>query len=849
MKSAFRSSLSQVNISHLVTWQVNWVNQEKILILTPDVDQAQQLETSILGPNNYQATISAHLEEAFQLLETTVFKAGLVGLSAQPLLAFLKQLAERRVKLPIVLLCDQEQKTIPLEALAYNIKGYITYPFAVTETLETLRKVLKTTGRETRYQALLDELSTFNTLLEGRIREVTALQGIGRPTNLTLDLDEVLNRVVETATAMTNAEEGCLMLLEPETGELYIHAAQNVGERSARMTGQKISDSVAGAVVQSGQPIILNGGPNKRFRVKTGYTVQALLNVPLKVGDRVTGILSVGNLSNTDPFTMEDLGCLSALANKIATTIENVRIYLQASHNLTKHVEELDLLRGLMRDLSAATERELVAQLALSQALKAVQAEAGVLGWVGHGEPLWISQGALTHPFRHDHPSTDLLSRSQKDLAEVITTGKPSLVVASEPTYAGQTFQSQLAVPLKCNKTIVGVISLKSTQVNQFDHEDLYRLQTIAYQAALALQAASLAEIVGCHQEYLTLLMNNTKDAVWLVNTELQALAINPTACRLLGWQSKEVMGQDFASLWPENTSSGYQELGKYLERAMTLGEAVSFTQGVTVTLENNFTNVIEGVVYPLFNHRRVTGAMTIFRQLSPERDLERLQADFISMASHNLRTPLMAIQASLDYVLEAKADEARKKQFLLEARSQSRKIALFLRELLDISQSALAKETMTSIRPVNFLPLLQAAVAKSQTEIPCALEAPKNLPLISTDAAKVEIILQHLIAHGKRRNKAGAALKIIVVVEEQEKEIIVSVIDHGETIPPQHYSQVFWHIYPLEANKDHNSMPYGYNLGLFTTRRLVELVGGKIWLSQPNGYGVSVNFTLPIWR
>lgn len=815
------------------------------------MDIAHQLDTKIFTPYSYDTIISTRPEEAIRQLKTSSFKACVVGLSTSSLLRFLTQLEDRRLELPVILLCEEDQQTIPLEVLSRNVKGYIKYPFEVERTLDTLQKISKTTGAEPAYQALIDELAAFNASLEERIREATVLQGIGHSVNLTLDLDTVLNRVVEIATSITKAEEGYLMLLEPETGELYIRAAKNMNDRRARVIRQQVNDSVAGTVVQSGQPIILSGNLNKRFKVKTGYVVQALLNVPLKVGERVIGILGVDNPNRDTAFTLDDLRRLSALAAKTATTIENIRVYTQASKNLTRHLEELYLLQSIIRDLNAVTDRELIAQLVLSQARKATQAEVGVLGWFGQGEPLWVSQGAPTHQFVAHCQTTNAWRWYQKEMEEIIASGEPRLISAAasvtETDGPAQKFPSRLTVPIKRGKIVEGIIHLESTQPNQFNNDDLRFLQTIANHAALTLQTSSLTEMMTYRQEQLSLLMNSIEDAVWLVNTKLQTLDINPMACHLLGWQAKMVVGQNWATIWPENGNSGHRELGRYLEQAMAIRGMASFTQGVTLTLKNGHINLVEGAAYPLFNQKRVIGAIAIFREISPERDMERLHADFISMASHNLRTPLMTIQASLDYVLEAKPDEAKNKQLLLEARSQSQKIALFLRELLDMSQLALGKEMSMNIKPVNILPLLRSVVADCKMDMPCILEVPKCLPLISTDETKVNIVLHNLLAHAKRRSKTGDALR--VTVEKQEEEIIISIMDSGEPIPPQHYPQIFWHVYPLEANKSNDSMPYGYGIGLFTTRRLVELLGGKIWLSQPDTQGVSVNFTLPIWR
>jgi len=357
------------------------------------------------------------------------------------------------------------------------------------------------------------------------------------------------------------------------------------------------------------------------------------------------------------------------------------------------------------------------------------------------------------------------------------------------------------------------------------------------------------------HQEQLSLLMQNIEDAIWLVNTEMQTLDINPAACRLLGWQASEVIGRCYSAIWPENIGDGHQMLSKYLEEAITLRSKTTFEQGITLSLADNQIILIEGAACPLLDQGNLLGAAAIFRPISPERSIERLQAEFIAMASHNLRTPLMSIQTALD-LLEINDDPIKNKQRLVEARLQSQKIALFLQDLFDISQLTLNRKAPINIQSVDIASLVQSVVTNAKNLAPDIIyefTSPEYFPLILADETKTKIILQNLIAHARDRSRPGDPLKI--ALEKQPDEVLISVVDNGPSISPQHHKQLFWQIYPLEVNKQNGSMPYGYKMGLFGSRCLVELLGGHMWISQPNNEsaqnfrGISVNFTLPIRR
>jgi K+-sensing histidine kinase KdpD len=209
-----------------------------------------------------------------------------------------------------------------------------------------------------------------------------------------------------------------------------------------------------------------------------------------------------------------------------------------------------------------------------------------------------------------------------------------------------------------------------------------------------------------------------------------------------------------------------------------------------------------------------------------------------------------MSIQAALDFVLEGNGDHEKNERLLAEARSQSQKIALFLRDLLDISQLTQGRELPLNIKPVNLIDLLTAIVTENQTEaieINFELDVPDAVPLIATDKVKTTSVFHKLVAYAKGRSEPGDVLKI--TVEELDNDVVVSILDSGVPLSPQQHQQIFWQVYPLEANKNNGAMPYGYGLGLYSVRRLVELLGGNIWVSQPAPRGVSLNVTLPIWR
>src|SRR5512137_82943 len=126
--------------------------------------------------------------------------------------------------------------------------------------------------------------------LNRRVQELETLFEIGKMVTSLLDLEAVLSLVVKSAVKLTGADEGYLLLIDESSGDLYLRAQANLGIEVTQDFRVKVADSISGLVVKNGQPIILSKETDS-VKVKTGLTVYALVNVPVKMGVEVIGVL------------------------------------------------------------------------------------------------------------------------------------------------------------------------------------------------------------------------------------------------------------------------------------------------------------------------------------------------------------------------------------------------------------------------------------------------------------------------------------------------------------------------------------------------------------------------------
>lgn len=266
----------------------------------------------------------------------------------------MEALKEKGLNIPVILMTFHGSESLAVQFFRLGVKDYIIKPFTAEEMLESIDRALTEVRlRRERDQALAG-LVQANHQLGRRVKELNILYGIGKSVTSLLELEKVLGRVVEAAVYITGAEEGFLMLVDEETGELYIRAAQGPEEKYPRSLRLKVEDSIADGVVKTGEAVMI-GDSARENDLRTAYLVKALLSAPLKAKDKVIGVLSVDNKTASKTFTDNDLYLLSALADYATIAIENAQLFTAVKSERSK----LETIIGSTEDAVIVTDGEM----------------------------------------------------------------------------------------------------------------------------------------------------------------------------------------------------------------------------------------------------------------------------------------------------------------------------------------------------------------------------------------------------------------------------------------------------------------------------------------------------------
>jgi signal transduction histidine kinase/DNA-binding response OmpR family regulator len=308
-------------------------NQPAIIILNNE-PQTNRLLSQIIQTMGYVVHICDRIPDTQKLIAEQLPKLLIINEenAVKQNFAFVKSLKRKYPLLPIILYTAKESHQTLKQSLRIGISDYLTPPLTRDEIQNSIWANLEFSQSLRDYVILESRKATQR--LQARVHDLEALTNLARLITSSLDLDDVLRTIVEAAVELTGAEEGSLMLLDEETGELYIRASKNLNEEITSTLRLQVNDSLIGSVVHSGEIVIFDD--NTPQKIKTSYLVHSLIYLPLKLKDKTIGVLGVDNRQQRMIFSQRDIGLLTNLAEYAVIALENARLFSEVTAERTQ---------------------------------------------------------------------------------------------------------------------------------------------------------------------------------------------------------------------------------------------------------------------------------------------------------------------------------------------------------------------------------------------------------------------------------------------------------------------------------------------------------------------------------
>lgn len=318
---------------------------ELVLVVEDSPELTSFLVNTLLPHYGYRGVSATNGAQALRIINEQCPDVLLMDIELPDVngLDLVEQLRQQGIKTPVIVTTAFGSEETAVRAFRLGVRDYLIKPYTADQVAAAIEDALYLNRLEEEKERLTQQL-------QRRVQELTVLERIGRSVAAVLDLDTLLNRIVEASVFITQADEGFLLLLDPETNEPYLRAAKNLEEDQVRLLHLKVKDNLLRQVLRTGQPLSLGNveDVNSSFKVATGYSARSLLYVPLVAQDKVVGVLSVDNRTTPRTFSQNDVERLSALANYAVIALQNAWLH----ESLKEHAAQVEATYVELKEFS-----------------------------------------------------------------------------------------------------------------------------------------------------------------------------------------------------------------------------------------------------------------------------------------------------------------------------------------------------------------------------------------------------------------------------------------------------------------------------------------------------------------
>jgi PAS domain S-box-containing protein len=324
---------------------------------------------------------------------------------------------------------------------------------------------------------------------------------------------------------------------------------------------------------------------------------------------------------------------------------------------------------------------------------------------------------------------------------------------------------------------------------------------------------------------------------------------VNDVALSILGYKRRELMGK-----WFPQAIKAVDENGKeipLISRPITQ----SFLTGKPITQKAYYKKKsgelvpVSINVSPVVLHGRPVGAVEVFYDSTQEDKVDRMKSEFISIASHQLRTPLAAINTYASLLATGYEGQLNKGQqehldIILESVDRMNVLISTLLDIAKLEEGALS----VRIRKIDVENLLDGALREleqliTERNIKLTVDLPKRKSFVNCDPLLLGEIYRNLISNAIKYTPTGGTVK--VKIRLKNNELIFRVDDTGYGIPENLQDQVFTKFF--RASNIQRRDTSGTGLGLYMAKQIADVLGGRLEFTSKEDKGSSFSFILPL--
>jgi len=323
---------------------------------------------------------------------------------------------------------------------------------------------------------------------------------------------------------------------------------------------------------------------------------------------------------------------------------------------------------------------------------------------------------------------------------------------------------------------------------------------------------------------------------------------VNAAGLKILGFKEHELIGEWFPSkiVAVDEFDQPLNLIDRPITQTFLTGKSVS--KRMYYRTKSGDVKPVFVTTAPIILKKRPIGAIEVFRDITVENEIDRMKSEFISLASHQLRTPLSAIKTYSHMLIEGfmgELEPAQKKalQTVVIATNRMNELISTLLNITRIESGSISVAPKpTNIQKVVEEIIKELAHTASAKSITLTLESTTNQLSLRTDALIVKEILTNLVSNAIKYTPEGGKVNIRLVGKGQR--LTVSITDTGIGIPEHAQDQIFTKFFRA-ANVVRRETS-GTGLGLYLVKGLADQIGAKVWFKSVENQGSTFYVSLP---
>lgn len=338
-------------------------------------------------------------------------------------------------------------------------------------------------------------------------------------------------------------------------------------------------------------------------------------------------------------------------------------------------------------------------------------------------------------------------------------------------------------------------------------------------------------------------IIENLTDGVILLNRKKQIEIINSSAVDLFSLDKKTTAGMCFLDLVNRDNANQFRSILIDEDKKRIKS---TYREGATAINDLHFeiTSVL------LKDNEEEKGFLIIFHDVTKEKLIEKMKTEFVSVAAHQLRTPLSAIKWTIQMILDGDSGEINEEQRDLLGKTylSNERMIVLINDLLNVSR--IEEGRLLYNQEISQLEDIVEEIINSSGELikikkmNVDYKKPeKLLPKVKVDKEKMGVVIQNLLENAIKYTPESGNIKI--TIESDNKNVIFKIKDSGVGIPKNQQDRIFTKFF--RAENVTRMETDGTGLGLYTTKNIVQAHKGEIWFESEENKGTAFYFTLPI--